>query len=58
VLGGHRLDESDRDGEILTTIGGDERPPYRMRWGVNGRVSTIYPGPDAQIERLERTSPR
>jgi hypothetical protein len=57
VLGGHRLDGAEREGEVLE-VGEDGRPPYRVRWGVNGHVSTVYPGPDAQIECLERTSRR
>jgi hypothetical protein len=52
VLGGHRLGESDRDGEILEAIGADGRPPYRVRWGVNSHVSTVYPGSGTHIERL------
>jgi hypothetical protein len=52
LLGGHQLGEPDRDGEILAAIGDDGRPPYRVRWGVNDHVSTVYPGSEARIERL------
>jgi hypothetical protein len=52
VLGGHHLDGAKHDAEVLE-VGEEGRPPYRVRWGVNGHVSTVYPGSDAQIERLE-----
>jgi hypothetical protein len=57
VPGGHHRDGSTRDAEILE-VSEEGRPPYRVRWEVNGHVSTVYAGSDARIERLERTSPR
>ncbi|HEY8546570.1 MAG TPA: DUF1918 domain-containing protein [Acidimicrobiales bacterium] len=48
----HRVGEPDHDGEILETRGADGGPPYRVRWDT-GRVTLIFPGPDAEIRHTD-----
>lgn len=52
VIGGHRIGESRRDGEIIDVLGEGGAPPYVVRWLDNGRVTRISPGSDAYVERL------
>ncbi|TRW44092.1 DUF1918 domain-containing protein [Georgenia yuyongxinii] len=43
-LGGH-----DRDGEVLEARGAGGTPPFLVRWSDDGRVSLVFPGPDAVV---------
>lgn len=52
VIRGHHLGEPDRDAEILEVRGPDGGPPFLVRWEDGGRVSLIYPGSDAAVQRL------
>ncbi|MFF7996752.1 Acg family FMN-binding oxidoreductase [Streptomyces sp. NPDC007917] len=38
-----------RDGEIVGVHHRDGTPPYDVRWSDSGRVSLVFPGPDAHI---------
>ncbi|MDT0541679.1 DUF1918 domain-containing protein [Streptomyces sp. NPDC021354] len=38
-----------RDGEIVGVHHEDGTPPYDVRWSDSGRVSLVFPGPDAHI---------
>ncbi|MFK4266288.1 Acg family FMN-binding oxidoreductase [Streptomyces milbemycinicus] len=38
-----------RDGEIVGVHHNDGTPPYDVRWSDSGRVSLVFPGPDAHI---------
>lgn len=58
VIKAHRAGEHDRDAEILEVRGTAGTPPFLVRWADNGHVSLIYPGPDAVVQRLGRTSRR
>ena len=48
-LGGHQ-----RDAEVLETRGGGGGPPFLVRWEDSGRVTLLYPGADAHVERTGR----
>ena len=51
VIRGHHLGEPDRDAEILEARGPGGGPPFLVRWEDAGRVSLLYPGSDARVER-------
>lgn len=52
VVHGHSANQPNRDGEIIGvhTTAGD--PPFLVRWSSDGRVTFVYPGPDAKIRHL------
>ncbi|MBN3929605.1 DUF1918 domain-containing protein [Streptomyces verrucosisporus] len=41
-----------RDGEIIGLHHSDGTPPYDVRWSDTGRVSLVFPGPDAHVRHL------
>lgn len=48
-----------RDGEIIGLHHPDGTPPYDVRWSDTGRVTVVFPGPDAHIHHYaehERTT--
>ena len=49
VIHGHRLNEPQRDAEILS-VGPNGAPPFRIRWSDTGREAFLYPGADARVE--------
>lgn len=44
-----RLDEPNRDGEILEVRGAEGAPPYQVRWSDTGHEGLYFPGTDAVI---------
>jgi len=44
-----------RDGEIIAVERANGRPPYRVRWSDNGRVTLFFPGPDAYVDPRGRS---
>ena len=44
-------EEHRRVGVITVVCGDDGGPPYHVRWLDDGRVTLIFPGPRARIER-------
>ena len=52
VVKGHVIHEPTREGEILEIHGADGDPPYLVRW-EDGRVSLVFPGPDASVRRRD-----
>ena len=56
VIRGHRINEPDRDCEILDVRGPDGGPPYVVRWGDSGHESFFSPGPDASVQHFEHTA--
>jgi len=54
VIGPHHLGGQGRDGEILEARGDDGGPPFLVRWEDSGRISLLYPGSDAHVERTAR----
>jgi hypothetical protein len=51
VVGPHHLGGPQRDAEILEARGDGGGPPFLVRWEDTGRVSLLYPGSDARVER-------
>jgi hypothetical protein len=50
VLEGTHLDDVRRVG-VITGVGHDDgAPPYYVRWQEDGRMTMIFPGPEARIE--------
>ncbi|HET9442486.1 MAG TPA: DUF1918 domain-containing protein [Acidimicrobiales bacterium] len=56
VIKGHRINEHERDCEVLEVRGADGGPPYLVRWGENGHESLFFPGPDASVRHFETTT--
>ena len=56
VVKGHYAHEPLRDGEILE-VGPEGNPPYLVRW-EDGRVSLVFPGPDAYVDHLAHATGR
>ncbi|HSJ72704.1 MAG TPA: CBS domain-containing protein [Miltoncostaeaceae bacterium] len=54
VIGPHHLGGQQRDAEILEARGDRGGPPFLVRWEDSGRISVLYPGSDAHIERTAR----
>ncbi|NJP81877.1 DUF1918 domain-containing protein [Streptomyces sp. AA8] len=58
-LGDHLIVESPatgatkRDGEVVGLHHADGTPPYDVRWSDTGRVTLVYPGPDAHVHHPE-----
>jgi transcriptional regulator with XRE-family HTH domain len=42
-----------RDGEIVGLHHEDGTPPYDVRWSDTGRVTFVFPGPEAHIRHVE-----
>jgi Ala-tRNA(Pro) deacylase len=53
VVGGHKVGEAQRTGEIREVLGEPAHPHYRVRW-QDGHESVLYPSSDASIRKLER----
>lgn len=52
-----RLDEPNRDGEILEVRGAEGAPPYQVRWSDTGHEGLYFPGTDAVIHHAESDAP-
>ncbi|WP_165989755.1 DUF1918 domain-containing protein [Streptomyces sp. YIM 98790] len=52
VVEGRTTGAVPRDGEIVGLHHEDGTPPYDVRWSDTGRVSTVFPGPDAHVHHL------
>jgi Ala-tRNA(Pro) deacylase len=50
VVGGRRVGEAARRGEVLEVLGSEDRPHYAVRWD-DGHQSILYPGDTTSIER-------
>lgn len=50
VIGGHRVGQAIRRGEILEVRGTEGGPPYLVRWSDDGRSTLLFPGPDCLVE--------
>jgi hypothetical protein len=51
ILGGTRVDDPVRVGEVLEVKGSDGSAPYTIRWN-DGHTGLVYPGPGA-ITKVE-----
>ncbi|GAA3388199.1 DUF1918 domain-containing protein [Streptomyces roseoviridis] len=52
IIGGATIDDAGRDGEIVGLHHADGTPPYDVRWSDTGRVSLVFPGPDARVHHF------
>ncbi|MFD5192803.1 DUF1918 domain-containing protein [Streptomyces sp. NPDC058357] len=53
VVGSPATGADTRDGEIVGLHHADGTPPYDVRWSDNGRVTLVFPGPDARLRHPE-----
>ncbi|MFF8713251.1 DUF1918 domain-containing protein [Streptomyces sp. NPDC015184] len=49
IVGGATVGDEGRDGEIIGLHHMDGTPPYDVRWSDTGRVTLVFPGPDARV---------
>jgi hypothetical protein len=56
IIRPHRGHETVRDAEILEVRGKDGNSPYLVRWGDNGHVALVFPGPDAVVQHFEHAA--
>jgi hypothetical protein len=52
VVGGATVGDEGRDGEIIGLRHADGSPPYEVRWSDTGRVTLVFPGPDAYVQHF------
>ncbi|MFE6664755.1 pyridoxamine 5'-phosphate oxidase family protein [Streptomyces sp. NPDC057697] len=55
VVGGPADGADRRDGEIVGLHHVDGTPPYDVRWSDTGRVTLVFPGPDALLRHPEES---
>lgn len=53
IVGGVTVGDEGRDGEIVGLRHADGSPPYEVRWSDTGRVTLVFPGPDAHVQHFE-----
>ncbi|WP_374212008.1 DUF1918 domain-containing protein [Streptomyces sp. C10-9-1] len=58
VVSGAAVGDGGRDGEIVALHHRDGTPPYDVRWSDTGRVTLVFPGPDARVQHFTHPSPR
>ncbi|WP_354637206.1 DUF1918 domain-containing protein [Kitasatospora camelliae] len=49
IVEGTRPGTPRRDGRIVALHHADGSPPYDVLWSDNGRISLLFPGPDAHL---------
>ncbi|MFP5253247.1 MAG: DUF1918 domain-containing protein [Actinomycetes bacterium] len=54
IVHGARVDDVNRDGEILEVRGKNGDPPYVVRWSDTGHEALVFPGPDATVQHSEQ----
>jgi CBS domain-containing protein len=54
VIHTHTASQPVREGEIVEVHSPAGEPPFLVRWSNDGRVTFVYPGPDAKIQHLDR----
>lgn len=52
IIGGATVGDAGRDGEIVGLHHADGTPPYDVRWSDTGRVTLVFPGPDARVQHF------
>jgi len=55
VVRGRTVAQPDRGAEVLSVIGPDGGPPYRVRWNEDGHEGLFFPGPDASVGKAAKT---
>lgn len=62
IVGGVTVGDAGRDGEIVGLHHADGTPPFDVRWSDTGRVTLVFPGPDARVQHFthsrEAAAPR
>ncbi|MFC9729827.1 DUF1918 domain-containing protein [Streptomyces roseolus] len=57
IVGGATVGDGGRDGEIVALHHEDGSPPFDVRWSDTGRVTLVFPGPDARVQHFSRPGP-
>ncbi|MFE7750731.1 DUF1918 domain-containing protein [Streptomyces sp. NPDC057428] len=52
MVGGAVVGDEGRDGEIVGVHHADGSPPFDVRWSDTGKVSLVFPGPDARVQHF------
>jgi len=52
VIGGHRVGQPNRRGEILEVRGADGAPPYLVKWEESDHATLLFPGSDCLVKHL------
>ncbi|MFG3490567.1 DUF1918 domain-containing protein [Streptomyces sp. NPDC047972] len=52
IVGGATVGDEGRDGEIVGLHHVDGTPPFDVRWSDTGRVTMVFPGPDARVHHF------
>ncbi len=52
IVGGATTGDEGRDGEIVGLHHADGTPPFDVRWSDSGRVTLVFPGPDARVQHF------
>ncbi len=52
IVGGATVGDEGRDGEIVGLHHSDGTPPFDVRWSDTGRVTEVFPGPDARVQHF------
>ncbi|MET9346364.1 DUF1918 domain-containing protein [Streptomyces termitum] len=55
IIGGAAVGDGGRDGEIVALHHEDGTPPFDVRWSDTGRVTLVFPGPDARVRHFPRS---
>ncbi|MFF6772892.1 DUF1918 domain-containing protein [Streptomyces sp. NPDC012637] len=52
IVGGSTVGDGGRDGEIIALHHADGTPPFDVRWSDTGRITLVFPGPDARVQHF------
>ncbi|MFE0700642.1 DUF1918 domain-containing protein [Streptomyces sp. NPDC058872] len=52
IVGGATVGDEGRDGEVVGLHHADGTPPFDVRWSDTGRVTLVFPGPDARVQHF------
>ncbi|KQX46362.1 hypothetical protein ASE09_16415 [Streptomyces sp. Root66D1] len=52
IVGGSTVGDRGRDGEVVGLHHADGTPPFDVRWSDTGRVTLVFPGPDARVQHF------
>lgn len=55
IIGGATVGDEGRDGEIVALHHEDGTPPFDVRWSDTGRVTLVFPGPDARVQHFSHS---
>ncbi|MFD7973746.1 DUF1918 domain-containing protein [Streptomyces clavifer] len=52
IVGGAVVGDEGRDGETVGVHHADGSPPFDVQWSDTGKVSLVFPGPDARVHHF------